>query len=182
MAPHLERAWRAYKDIRIRSFYHTHARTHTTTVSLSHTHTHTHAHTHTSTHAYTYADTQARMHTHTHTLTHTHSHTHTQKHTHTETHTHTHTHTHTDPTGRGRLRKQVLDIGQFRDHLWPCGGWDKMPCNTTIRPYRHVHHTSHAYNSTTVAVGQHKHHACADVYTGKVEIIYSRTKNGYLLV
>ena len=43
MAPHLWRAHSAYKDIRIRSFYHTDARTHVHT----HTHTQTHAHTHT---------------------------------------------------------------------------------------------------------------------------------------
>ena len=43
MAPHLVRAWSAYKDIRTRSF--------------SHTHTHTHTHIHTNTHAHTGTDT-----------------------------------------------------------------------------------------------------------------------------
>ena len=49
MAPHLIRAHRAYKDIRIHSFHHTHrcVRAHTHTLSLFHFYTHTHTnHTH----------------------------------------------------------------------------------------------------------------------------------------
>ena len=62
MAPHLVRARSAYKDIRIRSFHHTH--THTDT----HTHTRTHARTHarTHTHKHTHARARARTHAHTH--------------------------------------------------------------------------------------------------------------------
>ena len=39
MEPHLVRAQRVYKDIRIHSLHHTHTHTHTHT--LTHTHTHT---------------------------------------------------------------------------------------------------------------------------------------------
>ena len=72
MAPHLVRARSAYKDVRIRSFYYTHARTN----SLTHIHT-IHQHTHTHTRA------RARLRTHTHQHTH-----------HTPTHTHTHKYMH----------------------------------------------------------------------------------------
>ena len=51
VAPHLARAQSAYKDIRIRSFDHTHThartRAHARMHARAHTHTHTHTHKHT---------------------------------------------------------------------------------------------------------------------------------------
>ena len=93
MAPHLVRARRTYKDVRIRSFYRTHTYIQTRARARAHTHTHTR------THARTQARTHARAHTHTHTHARTHTHTyntHTRTHARTHARAHTHTHTHTE--------------------------------------------------------------------------------------
>ena len=90
MAPHLVRevvltSRGAYKDIWMRSFYHTH------------THTHKHSHTHT--------------HTHTHILTHAHTRTHARTHAH-KAHTHTHTQTHTPGSRRLTLNAGLAVVVQ----------------------------------------------------------------------